>query len=250
MSTAPNWAGIPDTADNPDNLVAGDLYVLPEPPTIEENPRLGLVDRNIVDLPTKYRDFEVKNLKFETIDPPYPEGAEKWSEYKAIHDVEGTREPLLNLRQYDIKDFKDVKVANVYAERNLIPVPNGGFMEADVKMSAPTGEFVNLLATSSLYVTGGTTLDGGTLNGTSIGSLPVSGINTVRIDVLPVGIDIVSPTFVTIDAGGAANVAAGGALSLAGGSYIEYNTDQNYFINSGSCNDYTDILVWKHSPSI
>jgi hypothetical protein len=87
--------------------------------------------------------------------------------------------------------------------------------------------------TNSLYVQGGVTLDGGgTVHGITIGTQPIAGINTMRIDVLPTGIDIVAATYITIDAvatfnaaaGGAASVAAGGALSLAGGSYVEINT--------------------------
>ena len=247
MSAPPNWAGtIPET---PDGLPPGEIYILPDPPSIDVNPSIGISDSNEVPLPTKYRDLEVKNLKFENIDPPYPVGAEKWSEYPAIHDVIAQRDPSLNLRIYDISTFRDIHVANIYAEQEIIPAPNGGFIEADVMITAPTGTFADILGTSSLTITGGTTLDGGLLNGTSIGSLPVSGVNTVRLDVLPVGIDMVSPTFITIDAGGAANLAAGGALSLAGGSYIEYNTDQNYFINSSAGNDFTDILVGNIHPA-
>ena len=255
MSTAPNWAGIP-AADNPENVVAGDLYILPTPPTIDENPRLGLADRNVVDLPTKYKDLEVKNLTFENINPPYPVGAEKWSKYPAIDDVSATRtEAPFNLRQWDIKDFKDVDASSFHAVREGIPVATGGQITADLGMSAPIGSFQLLSASTacqvdgSMVVNGPTTLDGGTIHGTSIGCLPVEGINTQRLDLLPIGIDMVSPTFITIDAAGAGNFACGGALSLAGGSYIEYNTDQNYFINSSAGNDYTDILVGNIHPA-
>lgn len=76
-------------------------------------------------------------------------------------------------------------------------------------------------ATSALFVQGGTTLDGGgTVHGITIGTQPVAGINTMRIDVLPVGIDIFSATFVTIDVAGAGNFFAGGALDYTAGSYI------------------------------
>jgi hypothetical protein len=255
MSTAPNWAGIP-AADNPENVVAGDLYILPTPPTIDENPRLGLADRNVVDLPTKYKDLDVKNLTFETINPPYPVGAEKWSKYPAIDDVSATRtEAPFNLRQWDITGFKDVDGSSFHAVREGLPVPSGGTITADFGMTSPIGSFGLLSASTacqvdgSMVVNGPTTLDGGTIHGTSIGSLPIEGINSVRIDVLPIGIDIVSPTYITIDAAGAGNFACGGALSLAGGSYIEYNSDQHYFINSSAGNDYTDILVGNIHPA-
>jgi hypothetical protein len=71
-----------------------------------------------------------------------------------------------------------------------------------------------------MYVYGGGTLDGGQTNGWSIGCLPFGGINTQRIDVLPVGISIASATFLTANVLGAGNFACGGALALAAGSYV------------------------------
>jgi len=74
---------------------------------------------------------------------------------------------------------------------------------------------------SSLYVEGGTTLDGGgTVHGITIGTLPVAGINTQRIDVLPAGIEMTTPTFITMNGLGAANIAMGGAVAIAAGSYV------------------------------
>jgi len=256
-----NWSGVPQTSGDET------LYTTPVPSTTAVNPKIGIVDGNEIDLPTSYNELNTANLNTTTINGnPIPISAENWSLYKAIHDVEGQRsEPPFNLRQYSIKDFIEIDAGDIYAKRELLPVPTGGGMYADVSVNAPLGSFNNVVANGSLYVSGGTTLDGGLINGTSIGSLPVEGINTVRIDVLPIGIDIISPTYITIDtlananmlaggaveitAGGAISVAAGGAVSIAGGSYIEYNTDQNYFRNTTSGNDYTDIYVGNIHPA-
>jgi uncharacterized protein (DUF2345 family) len=149
---------------------------------------------------------------------------------------------------WDIKGFKDVQSASVHTDEltvaNQTTLGDGG---------------------DALVVNGGTTLDGGALHGTTIGSLPVSGINTVRLDILPAGIEATSITGIIMNstlateiaaggglvlaAGGAASLAAGGALSLAGGGYIEYNTDENRFINTSSGNDFTDILVGNIFPA-
>ena len=112
----------------------------------------------------------------------------------------------------------------------------------------------NLLAgDNALYVEGGTTLTGGgIIHGTTIGALrdPFgSGLDLVRIDVLPAGMALNSATFITQNAAGAINLAAGGALSLAGGSYIEYNSDEHRSINTTSGNDFTDILVGNIHPA-
>jgi hypothetical protein len=62
----------------------------------------------------------------------------------------------------------------------------------------------------------------------------VLGVNTTRIDILPIGATLDSATFVTINAGGAANMAAGGAISIAAGDYIEMNSGELQVINTTS----------------
>lgn len=96
--------------------------------------------------------------------------------------------------------------------------------------------------TNALYVSGGTTLDGGgVVHGITIGTLPVAGINTQRIDVIPAGIGINAATYIQLAAVGAGSFAAGGALSLAAGDYIEANTDDFRVINTSSGNQQTTI---------
>jgi len=101
---------------------------------------------------------------------------------------------------------------------------------------------------NALYVIGGTTLTGGLtggvpVHGTEIGAAPVAGIDTMRIDVLPVGIGINAATYIQLAAAGAGSFAAGGALSLAGGDYIEMNTDDLRVINTTSGNQSTTLTV-------
>ena len=101
---------------------------------------------------------------------------------------------------------------------------------------------------NALYVLGGTTLTGGLtagvpVHGTEIGALPVAGIDTVRIDVLPAGMGLNSATYIQLAAAGAGSFAAGGALSLAGGDYIEMNTDDLRVINTTSGNQSTTLTV-------
>lgn len=96
--------------------------------------------------------------------------------------------------------------------------------------------------TNALYVSGGTTLDGGgAVHGIAIGTLPVLGVNTQRIDVIPAGIGINAATYIQLAAAGAGSFAAGGALSLAAGSYIEANASDFRHINTSSGNQQTTI---------
>lgn len=102
------------------------------------------------------------------------------------------------------------------------------------------------VGTNALYVEGGTTLTGGGLtptgyHGIAIGCLPVAGVNTQRVDILPVGIGINAATYVQIAAAGAGSFAAGGAMSIAAGDYVEINTDDLRVINTTTGNQATSI---------
>lgn len=100
------------------------------------------------------------------------------------------------------------------------------------------------VGTNALYAEGGVTLDGGgSVHGITIGTLPVAGVNTQRIDVLPVGIGVNAATYIQLAAGGAGSFAAGGALSLAAGDYIEANSDEFRHINTTSGNQQTTVYA-------
>jgi len=266
---APNWAGVDSTSSGGSNV--GDLYIVPDPPTTATNPSIGLEERNEVELPRAYRDFAVQNLTATNITATNINGnpnfdASNWSLYRAISDVRGTL-GAFSIPQYSIADFFDITCANNITAQ-LGSVVAGVNVSAGVQVSAPVGGFnqvtaedinvsfsdetadvniygANLLAgDNALYVEGGTTLTGGGIvHGVTIGALQVGGIDTVRIDVLPVGMTLTSATFIATTAAGAASLVAGGALALAGGDYITYNSDEHRFINTTAGNDYTDIFV-------
>jgi len=262
-TTTPNWAG-EDQAQAEASV--GDLYITPDPPTIASNPSIGLEGRNEVPLPTAYKDFSVDDLNAVSINNNPNFDASNWSLYRAISNVQGTL-GLFSVPLYSISDFLNLTVANsitaqagsVTAGLNVVggvsvSAPLGGFNQVtaediNVSFTNETADVniygANLLAgDNALYVEGGTTLTGGgIIHGVTIGALQVAGIDTVRIDVLPAGMLLTSATFLTVTAAGATTVTAGGVLALAGGSYISYNSDQHYFINTTSGNDFTDIYV-------
>lgn len=252
-----SWMGS-NTTTEPDQNPVGNLSVIPPSPQTEPyvNPSLTLAGRNTVAFPTEYASLSITDLTVETINGSTGT-VETWAEYPAITNVTAVQDNSGN-PQYGISGFTTVSAQNFNASGNIVVTGNG---LTSGTVNAPTGRFISLSALSSvvvsndttgggsLIVNGGTTLDGGYFHGTTIGSLPVSGINTVRVDVLPVGIDIVSPTYVTIDAGGAANIAAGGAVSIAGGSYIELNTATITAINTTSGNDNTVLTIGQIQPA-
>lgn len=233
-NSVPSWNGGSTNSD------VGNLNVIPPSPQTEPyvNPSLNLAGRNTVAFPTEYSSMSIDSLTVKTINGGTgPIGT--WAEYPAITNVTAVQDNLGN-PQYSISGFTDISGQNLYAS-NTVSASVGTF--SDVYGTSSITVANNITGGGTFIVNGGTTLDGGTFHGTSIGSLPVSGVNTVRIDVLPIGIDIVSPTYVTINAAGAANIAAGGALSLAGGGYIEMNTSWIQAINTSSGNDNTLLTI-------
>lgn len=253
--SAPHWAG----ADNEGGGAGvGDLYIVPDPPTIATNPSIGLEQRNEVPLPTAYKDFNVDDLNAVTINGSPNFDASNWWRYPANGNVTATL-GAFSIPQYDISGFEQISCVTLNTTQNVecgntINAVLGnldGLNCPDILMS-PGNETATLAVygankiagQNALYVDGGTTLTGGgVIHGVTIGALNVAGIDTVRIDVLPAGMDLTSATFVSINAAGAANLVAGGALALAGGDYISYNSDQHKFINTSAGNDFTDIYV-------
>jgi len=72
----------------------------------------------------------------------------------------------------------------------------------------------------STQIYGACVIDGARLHGCTIGCLPVAGVNTMRLDILPVGVDMTSGTYISLNSVGAGNFACGGALALAAGTYV------------------------------
>ena len=269
-TSAPNWAG--ETIAEVETPV-GDLYIVPDPPNITTNPSIGLEERNEVPLPTAYRDLSATNGTFTNINGNANFDASNWWRYPANGNVTATQAPIpipyVPNRIYDITGFKDIKATNVYCDVDGL-VPNTGQINAGtgnigtinssvVNVGLENNKGVvdidgtsNLAGFNALSVKGGTTLSGnGDIHGVTIGALldPTETFDLNRIDVLPIGIDLTSATYFFATAAGASSLSAGGALSLAGGSYIEYNSDEHYFINTSAGNDFTDLYVGNIHPA-
>jgi len=103
---------------------------------------------------------------------------------------------------------------------------------------------------------GSCTLNGGDAHGVTIGSLPDPITNTCaqRIDVLPIGVDILSGTYITANALGAANISAGGAISVAAGSYVTLEHGEGLGANGifvqNTNHDNTAALKFEYGGTI
>ena len=110
-------------------------------------------------------------------------------------------------------------VSPSFVSSPLIPFVTIPVLTVGGQLTVGTSNSTNVYG-APVYVYGGGTLDGGVTNGWSIGCLPALGINTQRIDVLPIGINAASATYIALAPLGAGSFTCGGALALAAGSYV------------------------------
>lgn len=189
--------------------------------------------------------------------PPIPvQNPDQWSRFPALQDTAYQNHSITGAfngffsNQIQVGGLFQTLISGGDISCDNIDVGNLATGQADVNIYG-----VNLAPLdSALYVQGGTTLDGGgSIHGITIGTLPVSGVNTQRIDVLPTGITLTTPSFftvlgagaITMTVGGAISLAAGGVVSLAAGSYVEVNSSNLHLINTTSGNENTVINVGR-----
>jgi len=158
-----------------------------------------------------------------------PVDASQWSLYPALQavDVSGyaiDKATIINTSGLTIAGNTLIQgtlnTTGLITQDTVIGSPTENFLGNPLTIGTSVGIPPVDVTNGGLTVHGPTVLDGGTVHGCTIGSLPVLGINTVRVDVLPVGIDIVSATFVTVDAIGAVNLSAGLANQVSAGTYV------------------------------
>lgn len=253
-NSAPNWSGV--AGEGGGGGAPSVLYITPDPPSVLENPSIGIVDSNIVPLPTTYKTLHVGTL---TTDEP-PIDVRNWSLYPATNNVTAVLDEF-GTPHINMSGFADVECRNLNVKATLLPLGGGAITSQSI--DSFVGNIGTLTAggvtiSDNLTVNGSTVLDGGTLHGTSIGSLPVGGVNTVRLDVLPIGIamasaglpiEIVAGSTCGITSGGATTVTAGGVVSIAAGDYVEINSSDIHCVNTTNGVDATTLAVGSITPA-
>jgi hypothetical protein len=83
-------------------------------------------------------------------------------------------------------------------------------------------------------------------NSIKFGALPVSGINTCRLEMntitSPSAVTLASPAYVTVDAIGAVNLSAGGNVAIAGGSQVVLESASAQVYVKGTGSNYSDLI--------
>lgn len=167
--------------------------------------------------------FITTNVSTSTINGQTQFGADQWSSFRATQNVNISAHNLDNVFTINMQGppgFQGGTICNVAGIR-----PQTAGMSIG---SSPVSYVNDSLITRQIFCgdpvasTGALVLNGpltalNSLTGHTIGNLPVAGIYTNRIDLLPLGgIDMFSPLFITLNAAAAFNITGGGAVAIAG----------------------------------
>lgn len=211
----------------------------------------------------KFEDNEIAqvitSLSPALVGPTGPQGsaanAALWAQFAATGPVNFNNKDANSLANVNASDVRtsSLKVGGVLpllpaATINSLGSASVQFL--NVGSSSTNIGDVNIYGSSllagdnALYVEGGVSMSGnGIVHGVHLGAQTIGGVDLTRIDVLPVGININSDTYIQSAAAGAFSVAAGGAVSIAGGGYIEMNTGEVRCINTSSGNQASTLKV-------
>jgi hypothetical protein len=177
--------------------------------------------------------------------------ASQWSTFQAIQAVDfdtNDANDIDNMNaNYGKIDTLDVYQSSVAGYGVLTVGSSVGLNGGTVQVYGST----NLEGgAGALSVLGGTTLDGnGYVHGVTMGTNKTAGILLTRIDVLPIGIDMFSATFITANAVAALNTSSGGPTSIAAGSYINLESSTGEINIAGTGFGICDI-VFENGGSV
>jgi len=215
--TAPNWKG--------DNQLPGgeELYFVPAVSNTTDINKIGIVDGNLIEMPTSYPYLQVallettnienaENIITDNIDcntinnNPVPVDASQWSLYPAIHQVEMETYALKNASSVEANVVLKVGTATTGGSLNIgtdnynpASAPSVSIGNSTIgKSSTSIYGANNLTGYGALSVTGGVTLDAGSItdneglsiHGVNIYAAGVEGISTVRATFGELGVSI------------------------------------------------------------
>jgi len=176
--------------------------------------------------------------------------ASRWSVYPAIHNIDASNWNIENVNVAFINAVNSItentgaltcvsEYVNSYSQVGNTIINSG--QQYIYGMS-------NVPLNPSLYVGGGLTVDGGIFHGISMSCLPLSGVNTTRLSILPDGvIAMTAPTNISqtsltnsvnaigefsILTAGAGSIYAGAIINIGAGIYTNLDTPSVRIINS------------------
>jgi hypothetical protein len=137
-------------------------------------------------------------------------------------------------------------LGNVQIGSPLLVSPAAGTVNINGTATIQRGTSNTFINAGGIIYQGDSVIPG--VNGVRLGTLPVAGINTCRMELntltAPAAIQLVAPTFITMDTAGAANMTAGTTATVQAGTVATIESASKDIRLQGTGGSYSDVTMF------
>jgi hypothetical protein len=188
--------------------------------------------------------------------PPGPAGPPDWSNYPAVSNVDTGGFNITNVNTVNAGTLGSTNIdcyqstvtgfGTLQVGSPVLLAPNPGTLNVNGTATIQRGTSNTYINAGGIVYQGDSVIPGA--NGVRFGTIPVSGINTCRMELntvtAPAAIQLVAPSFVTIDTAGAANITAAGAALVQAGNTVTIESAAKDIRLQGTAGTFSDVTMF------
>ena len=183
--------------------------------------------------------------------PPGPAGPPDWSNYPAVSNVDAAGFNITNtgtLGSVNIDCYQSLVTGfgTLQVGSPVLLAPNPGTVNVNGTLTVQRGDSNTYINAGGIIYQGDSIIPAA--NGVRFGTLPVGGINTCRMELntvtAPSAIQLVAPSFITLDTVGAANMTAGGAALVQAGNTVTIESAAKDIRLQGTGGTFSDVHMY------
>ena len=188
--------------------------------------------------------------------PPGPAGPPDWSNYPAVSNVDTGGFNITNVNTVNAGTLGSTNIdcyqstvtgfGTLQVGSPVLLAPNPGTLNVNGTATIQRGTSNTYINAGGIVYQGDSVIPGA--NGVRFGTIPVSGVNTCRMELntvtAPAAIQLVAPSFVTIDTAGAANITAAGAALVQAGNTVTIESAAKDIRLQGTAGTYSDVHMY------